>query len=331
MNERTTPAPALSHRVREARGRLSAERAAATLGLSSSALLEIEAGERDATVGQLLGAAGLYGVDLRRLLFGAPAVDPALAHLGAELAELLQEYLRERHGAERVEQLDDDQLADLNRVAGQVQRFGGLVEGLLRRGGGESRRTDELQALAEALRRLEHQVQRDPAVLSRRALPEAVPGFRFRSRPEEALRARHAMFRAGLDWYQRTDGRVVDDEIGFQRLLPWLQIVVPTDEGLPYLYCGECTPPAELWGETLARSMVGRFTLPDDALDRATARAFLEVQGRTRPLIQSACGPVVVAGRTLQDSWHRVVMPLQFQGLACVASLAVRDLPKPLD
>lgn len=324
MNERTTqPLGTLPDRFREARGRLSPERAAATLGLSSRALLDIEAGESDATVGQVLGAAGLYGVELRSLLFGRCPVDPALAHLGPELAELLQEYLRDRHGVQRVEQLDDAQLKDLDRVIGQVQRFGGLVEGMLRRRA-DARPADALQDLAEALQRIEHLIQsggNEPPVRS----AQAIAGFSFQARSRETVRARHVAFRDGLDWHDRTGGRVADDELGFQRLLPWLQILVPTGDGFPYLYCGEQTPPAELWGEATARGLVGRFSLPDDSLDRATAQAFLGVHRRGRTVIEAARGPVVICGKTLQESWHRIVMPLQFRGLACIASLAVRD------
>lgn len=342
MEERTTqPLGSLSHRMREARGRLSPERAAAALGLSSNALREIEDGQRDASVGQLLNAAGFYGVELRSLLFGRPAADPALAHLGPELAELLQEYLRDRHGAERVDQLDDAQLAELNRVVGQVRRFGGLVEGLLRRdkgaqGGG--RPGDALEALAAALERIERLLAREPAPrdgsVPSAAQAEALRGYRFEARPDEAMRPRHAAFRQGLDWFARSGGRVADDELGFQRLLPWLQIVVPAGDGFPYLYCGERTPPAELWGEAVARALVGSFRLPDLRLDRATAEAFPEVRRSGVPLIQAVHGPVVVGGVTRLDSWHRVLLPLEFRGLACIASLAVRDLsldgPAPL-
>ncbi len=319
---RTQPPGGLAQRVREARGRLAPDRAASALGLSTDALEQIESGERDATVGQLLGASGLYGVELRSLLFGRPAADPALAHLGLELAELVQEYLRERYGAERVDDLDDGQLDDVNRVIGQVQRFGGLVEGLLRRQGG-GRQLDEL---ARALQRIEHLVERAPG----RPQPPQPAGqrqrrFRFEPRGADSLRAHHGVYREALEWYDRTAGRVSDDETGFQRLLPWLQILVPTAEGFPYLYCGERTPPAELWGEAFARTLVGQFGLPDAALDRATAQAFLGVQQRATPLLEAASGPVLVEGVTRLDSWHRFVMPLQFRGLACIASLAVRD------
>lgn len=325
----TQPLGSLSHRMREARGRLSPERAAAALGLSSSALREIESGQRDASVGQLLSAAGCYGVELRSLLFGHAPADPALAHLGPELAELLQEYLRDRHGAERVDELDDAQLADLNRVVASVQRFGGLVEGLLRRGRGAGRQGDALEAMAEALARVARQVEREAAPRgdphSTRGRAAALRGYCFEARPDEALRDRHAAFRDGLDWFGRTEGRVADDELGFQRLLPWMQIVVPTDGGFPYLYCGERTPPAELWGEAVARAMVGRLELPDLRLDRATAQAFPEVRQTARPLIQAVRGPVVIDGVSRLDAWHRILMPLEFRGLACVASLAVRD------
>lgn len=336
MEERTTqPLGSLPHRFREARGRLSPERAAAALGLSPSALLQIESGGREPTVGQMLGAAEVYGADLRSLLFGRPKTDPALAHLGPDLAELLQEYLRDRHGAERVEQLNDAQLQDLNRVVRQVQSLGGLVEDLLRRRPSGPEAVERFAALSDALRRIEELAAESglgpDAAGSGTAEPlEAVHGFDFEDRPPELLRAHHPIFGTALDWFERTGGRVADDELGFQQLLPWLQIMVPTRDGFPYLHCGERTPPAELWGEAVARGLVGRFNMPDGSLCRATAQVFDDIRRTGRPLIQACRGPIVVEGVARPRTWQRFVLPLRFRGLACIATLALFDRRPPL-
>ncbi|SMF41526.1 Helix-turn-helix domain-containing protein [Tistlia consotensis] len=339
MDERTTqPLGSLPHRFREARGRLSPERAAAALGVAPSALLQIESGDREPTVGQMLGAAEAYGTELRSLLFGRPRTDPALAHLGPDLAELLQEYMRERHRAERVDQLSDAQLQDLNRVIARVSSLGGLVEDLLRRRrDGDSGAADQLSALTDALRRVEGLLDRGgivPGTPERLAAEpaETLPDFTFEDRPPELLKARHAIFGTAIAWFERTGGRVAEDELGFQRLLPWLQIMLPTSDGFPYLHCGDRTPPAELWGEPVARSLVGRFNLPDGSLCRASARAFLEIHRSRRPLTQACRGPIVVGGVARPEAWQRFVLPLQFRGLACIATLALlgRDREPPL-
>lgn len=317
----------LARRFREARGGLSREKAAAALKLSTATLGEIEAGRREPTVGQLRAAAGCYGLELRSLLFGRPPPDPALVQLGPDLAELLQEYMRERYGAERVDQLDEAQVRELEGVAAQARRLGGLVESLLRRSGGGPGPAEQLAALSDALLRIEHLLDQDEAEPASPAAsgPMPVAGFRFEERSGEILRAHHAVFRDALDWHHRTGGEVAADEGGFQQILPWLQILVPTGRGFPYLHCGERTPPAELWGEALARSLVGRFHLPDGSLCRATAQAFLSVHRADRPLMQACGGPIVVEGAVRSEAWHRLVMPLQFRGLACVATLAVFD------
>src|SRR5690606_8976855 len=262
--------------------------------LSPAVLGAIEAGERDVTVGQMLAAAQCYGVELRSLMFGRPPVDPTLAALGPELAELMQEYLRDRYGAERVDQLNDAELAEFEQAVAQARHFGGLVDGMVRRSGEQRdlRSSEgELAALTDALQRINPLVQRDGTGARAAATPATVPGFTFEALPAEALQAQHSVFRETLDWYGRTAGRVADDETGFERILPWLQILVPTSDGFPYLYSGDLTPPAEFWGKTVARSLVGRFSLPDDALDRATAQAFPVVHGGSGPLIQAVRGP----------------------------------------
>lgn len=165
------------------------------------------------------------------------------------------------------------------------------------------------------------------------AVPAASP-YRLRPRTREALEARHWAFREAAAWFDRTGGAVVADEAGFERLLPWLQVLVPGDGGAPYLWCGQRTPPALLLGEAFALSLIGQPALPDDAFDRAFSAAYPGVLRSGRPLTQAAAGPFAVDGHRLAVSWHRWVAPVRFQGYHAVASLAVFDeepRPAPAD
>ena len=119
----------MGQRLAEARGRLSGSRAAAVLGLSEAALVSIESGEAEPTVGQLRIASELYGVSFHWLLFGPSDPDPTIACLGADVAALLRQFMRDRFGADRLEQLTPEEARlmkeQIERLASLTRAIGG--------------------------------------------------------------------------------------------------------------------------------------------------------------------------------------------------------------
>ncbi|MEX2630120.1 MAG: helix-turn-helix transcriptional regulator [Tistlia sp.] len=123
------PQETLNGRLRRARGGLARAKAATALGLTEEALQRVEAGIAEPTVRQLREAAELYGVSVHWLLFGEGVPDPVLAHLGADVAALLRQFMRDRFGASAAEQLTPEELREVNDQADRLQALVGRLGG----------------------------------------------------------------------------------------------------------------------------------------------------------------------------------------------------------
>ncbi len=150
--------------------------------------------------------------------------------------------------------------------------------------------------------------------------------YRIEERSQDALLGRHAAFGAALSWIGRTGGVVAADETGFERFLPWLQIMVPAPGGSPYLWCGAKSPPAELWGLELANSLIGERAVPDREFDRAVGADYLRVARGGKAIIQAVRCPIEVRGTVIPLFYHRLVFPVRFRGFEAVGSLAIFDV-----
>lgn len=111
----------VSRRLSRARGRLSRKRAATAIGVCEATLLRIEEGRTEPTVTQLRLASECYGVPFHWLLFGEGAPDPVLAHLGADVAALLRQFMRDRFGTAQADHLSPAQLREVEAQADRLQ------------------------------------------------------------------------------------------------------------------------------------------------------------------------------------------------------------------